>query len=188
MSAAVAPCRWGLVTLVALTCPTPAVGQTGGLQSEEAQTETESTPINEGSPVVWGRILGGIVPADMVQSAADLRVASEAAERWAVPLSRSIEAIVASMAEMSSGFDPLGHQASAKTMLRQTEIIAEQQRTIERLQQEEIDRLEAENQRLRRRLERWRKRAATKQVSDTVSSFTKPRGLSPITIPTGGLE
>lgn len=110
-------------------------------------------PAGPGAGGVWGGLLGG----DWGQAAADLRAASESAERWVLPLADTIESIAESMARMSSGFDPFGYQASAATMTRQAEIIAEQQRTIDRLREAEVRRLRAENRRLRQRLNRYRR-------------------------------
>ena len=113
-----------------------------------AQSPADPAPAGPGSGGVWGGLLG----SDWGQAAADLRAASESAERWVLPLAGTIESIAESMARMSSGFDPFGYQASAATMTRQAEIIAEQQRTIDRLREAEIRRLRAENRRLRQRL------------------------------------
>ena len=117
-------------------------------QSPAGQSPAGPAPAGPGSGGVWGGLLG----SDWGQAAADLRAASESAERWVLPLAGTIESIAESMARMSSGFDPFGYQASAATMTRQAEIIAEQQRTIDRLREAEIRRLRAENRRLRQRL------------------------------------
>ena len=92
----------------------------------------------------------------LFQSAGDLRAASESLERFGGSLERTTtdiggtsEAIAEHLAQMTSGFDPLGLQNAFKTIQQQTELIRQQQEVIYRLQQKEIQRLKRENQQLR---------------------------------------
>lgn len=53
------------------------------------------------------------------------------------------------LAQMSSGFDPLGLQNAFKTIQQQNDVIRQQHEVIYRLQQLEIQRLKQENQQLK---------------------------------------
>lgn len=88
----------------------------------------------------------------LFQSAGDLRAASESLasfgesmEKTTTNIGGTTEAVAEHLAQMSSGFDPLGLQNAFKTIQQQSEVIREQQEIIYRLQQREIQRLKREN-------------------------------------------
>jgi hypothetical protein len=92
----------------------------------------------------------------LFQSAGDLRAASESLARFGESMEKTTnniggtsEAVAEHLAQMSSGFDPLGLQNAFKTIQQQSEVIREQQDIIYRLQQREIQRLQRENQQLK---------------------------------------
>lgn len=98
--------------------------------------------------------LGGA--STLFQSAGDLRAASESLQRFGESLEKTTtdiggtsEAIAEHLAQMSSGFDPLGLQNAFKTIQQQTEVIRQQQEVIYRLQQNQIQLLKRENQQLK---------------------------------------
>lgn len=95
---------------------------------------------------------------NMAQAAADLRQAGEAFERFADAAGGIGETIAASMATMSSEFDPFGYKTAFRTIGQQTQIIQQQSQMIRELQQREIERLRDENRLLTKQLEKLRRR------------------------------
>ena len=93
---------------------------------------------------------------DMAQAAADLRNAGEAFERFAASLSGSAETIANSLATMSSEFDPFGYKTAFRTLGQQTAMLQQQRETIQSLQDREIERLQNESTRLRRKIRKLR--------------------------------
>ncbi len=92
----------------------------------------------------------------LFQSAKDLRAASESLAQFGESLQNTTanisgmaEAVAEHLAQMSSGFDPLGLQNAFKTVQEQSEVIRQQQEIIFKLQHEEIQRLRRENRQLK---------------------------------------
>jgi hypothetical protein len=79
----------------------------------------------------------------LLGAAEDLRAAAETAERISSRWATALETSTRQLAEMSDQFDPLGLKAAMQ-------IIRAQNETIQRLMEAEIQRLQAENDRLRR--------------------------------------
>lgn len=111
--------------------------------------------------------------ANLFQSAADLRAASESLARFGESLEKTTtnigdatDSVAGHMAQMSSGFDPLGLQNAFKTIQQQSEVIRQQQEIINDLHQKEIQRLKRENQQLK---------AANKAESSQPASKKKKR-------------
>lgn len=112
----------------------------------------------EGDPSE-SKISGGLSlfgGGDLFESSKNLRMAGESLERSGALLEGSadrigqiVESVSLNLAEMSAGFDPLGYQQSYRTILQQSEIIHQQQETIQRLYEKEIQRLKKENRELR---------------------------------------
>lgn len=103
--------------------------------------------------------------ASMAQVAGDLRKASEVIER----LGLSLDVIVSlgnSLATMSSEFDPFGYKTAFRTIGQQNQTIQSLQQTIQDLQSREIERLRAENARLKRNADR-RKRGDSPKSNKT---------------------
>ena len=92
----------------------------------------------------------GLSVTDWLAAANDLRVAAETAERVA----EIVRSSIFHFSEASRHFDPLGMKATAETIARQNETIARQNEVIQDLLRAEINRLEAENDRLRQELRR----------------------------------
>ena len=101
---------------------------------------------------------------EMAQAAADLRKAGEAFERFANALDGSVEVIAKSLATMSSEFDPFGYKTAFRTVGRQAEMIQQQGKIIEALQEREIERLQRENRRLKRELQKLRQPRGERQA------------------------
>lgn len=99
---------------------------------------------------------GGLFGGGMAQAAEDLRKAGEAFERFANALNGPAEVIAKSLATMSSEFDPFGYKTAFRTVGRQTEIIQQQNKIINAMQEREIERLRRENRRLKRELQNVR--------------------------------
>ena len=95
---------------------------------------------------------------DMAQAAADLRNAGEAFERFATSLGGSAETIAESLATMSSEFDPFGYKTAFRTLGQQTAMLQQQRETIQVLQERELERLQNDNTRLRRKIRKLRRR------------------------------
>jgi len=95
---------------------------------------------------------------DMAQAATDLRNAGEAFERFATSLNGAAETIAKSLATMSSEFDPFGYKTAFRTLGQQTAMLQQQRETIQALQDREIERLQDENTRLRRKIRKLRQR------------------------------
>jgi hypothetical protein len=132
---------------VMISLATSAVGQ----DKAKSDTQPGSQNAKAGAPTFSLGTAGSLL-----QSADDLRAASGALERFGESLEKTTtnigatsEAVARHLAEMSSGFDPLGLQNAFKTIQLQTEIVREQQEIINRLQQNEIRRLQRENQELK---------------------------------------
>lgn len=88
--------------------------------------------------------LAGLPPMpDWQQTARDLRLAAEMGERVSMRLADMVQALAFHASEASRHFDPLGLKTANETIARQNQLI-------EQLMQAEIDRLKAENKRLRR--------------------------------------
>lgn len=98
----------------------------------------------------------------MAQAATDLRKAGEAFERFALSMEGLGETVAASMAIMSSEFDPFGYKTAFRTLGEQAEMLRQQRDTIQELQQREIDRLRKQSKRLRKRMKRRRAQARSK--------------------------
>ena len=96
---------------------------------------------------------------EMAQAAGDLRKAAESFERLADSLDGIVQVVAESLAKMSSEFDPFGYKTAFRTLGQQTEIIQQQSELIRELQEREIDRLQSENQTLRKQLEQTQRRA-----------------------------
>jgi len=97
---------------------------------------------------------------DVAQAAADLRKAGEAFERCADSLSQTAESIAASLATMSSEFDPFGYKTAFRTLGEQSEMLRQQREIIQALQEREIHRLRRENQALKKEVQKLRKSQA----------------------------
>ena len=95
---------------------------------------------------------------DMAQAATDLRKAGEAFERFANSADGLIETICESLATMSSEFDPFGYKTAFRTVGQQAEIIQQQAKIIQALQEREIERLRNENRKLKRESQKQRQR------------------------------
>jgi hypothetical protein len=95
---------------------------------------------------------------EIAQGAADLRKAGEAFERFAKSANGTVEIIAKSLAAMSSEFDPFGYKTAFRTIGRQAEIIQQQSKAIQTLQDREIERLRRENHNLKRQLRALRKK------------------------------
>jgi len=130
-----------------ISLATSAVGQ-----DKEKPDATPGMPNKNASP---GSVsFEGV--GTLFQSAGDLRAASASLERFGESLEKTTtdiagtaEAVAEHLAQMSSGFDPLGLQNAFKTIQKQSEVIRQQQEVIYRLQQHEIQRLKRENQQLK---------------------------------------
>lgn len=95
---------------------------------------------------------------EMAQAAGDLRKAAESFERLSDSLDGMVQAVAQSLAKMSSEFDPFGYKTAFRTLGQQTEIIQQQSELIRELQQQEIERLQNENQTLRKQLKQTQPR------------------------------
>jgi hypothetical protein len=93
---------------------------------------------------------------DMAQAASDLKNAGEAFERFATSLGGAAETIATSLATMSSEFDPFGYKTAFRTLGQQTAMLQQQRETIQSLQDREIERLQSENARLRKKIQKLR--------------------------------
>ena len=100
--------------------------------------------------------------ASIAPAAADLRKASEALERFRDVLD-SLSTMTASLATMSSEFDPFGYKTAFRTLGQQTETIQQQHQMIQELQEREIARLRNENSRLKKESQKSRKRNKTRK-------------------------
>lgn len=96
--------------------------------------------------------------SEMAQAAADLRNAGEAFERFAKSLSGVAETIANSLAIMSSEFDPFGYKTAFRTLGQQSVMLQQQRETIHALQEREIQRLQDENTKLRKEVQKLRQR------------------------------
>jgi len=94
---------------------------------------------------------------EMAQAAKDMREASETLERVMNTSGGLIASIAESLATMSSEFDPFGYKTAFRTVGQQAEIIEQQRKLIDELQQREIDRLQRENRELAKELQKLRK-------------------------------
>ena len=94
----------------------------------------------------------------MAQAASDLKSAGEAFERFATSLDGAAEAIAASLATMSSEFDPFGYKTAFRTLGQQDAMLQQQRETIQALQDRELERLQSENTRLRSKIRKLRRR------------------------------
>lgn len=94
------------------------------------------------APDVVPASLAPAVP-DWRQMSQDLRLAAEMGERITMRLADVLQAVMFHASEAARQFDPLGLKAANATIDRQSVVIQE-------LMQAEIDRLKAENKRLRR--------------------------------------
>ncbi len=95
---------------------------------------------------------------EMAQAAADLRKAGEAFERFANSPDGLVGIIAKSLATMSSEFDPFGYKTAFRTVGQQAEMIQQQRKVIQALQEQEIERLKSENRELKRKLQKVRQR------------------------------
>ena len=59
---------------------------------------------------------------------------------------------------MSSEFDPFGYKTAFRTLGQQTAMLQQQRETIQVLQEREIERLQNDNTRLRRKIRKLRQR------------------------------
>ena len=104
---------------------------------------------------------------DMAQAAADLRKAGEAFERFANSADGLVETITESLATMSSEFDPFGYKTAFRTVGQQAEMIQQQGKIIQALQEQEIKRLRNENRKLKRESKKHRQRKiASRHLSE----------------------
>lgn len=101
--------------------------------------------------------------SDLLQAASDLRQAAEALARFGETvqsvsggLATSLERTAQHLAQITSGFDPLGLQAAFRVIERQHEALQEQHRRLEQLQRQQTRRLRREVRELRQELERLR--------------------------------
>ena len=108
----------------------------------------------------------------MAQAAADLRNAGEAFERFATSLGGAAETIATSLATMSSEFDPFGYKTAFRTLGQQNVMLQQQSETIRSLQDREIERLQSENARLRKKIQKLRQ-GDTSHGGDSVATLTK---------------
>ena len=106
-----------------------------------------SPPMPTPEPSASGQ---GLSVTDWLAAANDLRVAAETAERVA----EIVRSSIFHFSEASRHFDPLGMKGTAATIALQNETIARQNEVIQDLLRAEINRLEAENDRLRQELRR----------------------------------
>lgn len=97
--------------------------------------------------------IGGVAEA-----AADLRKAAEALERFANSPDGLARIIVKSLAVMSSEFDPFGYKTAFRTVGQQAEMIQQQRKIIQALQEREIERLQSQNRKLKKELQKLRQR------------------------------
>ncbi len=95
---------------------------------------------------------------EMAEVAADLRKAAEALERFAESSNGMVETIAKSLATMSSEFDPFGYKTAFHTVGQQAEMIQQQRKIIQALQEREIERLRSENRELKREIQKLRQR------------------------------
>jgi hypothetical protein len=100
---------------------------------------------------------------ELSKSAADLRAASESAERLGESAGGIAEHIAASLARMSSEFDPFGYKTAFRTLNQQANSMMQLQAKIELLQNREMQRVKAENRKLRKAIREMRD-AATSEI------------------------
>jgi hypothetical protein len=95
---------------------------------------------------------------EMAEAAADLRKAAEALERFANSPGGLVGRIAKSLATMSSEFDPFGYKTAFRTVGQQAEMIQQQRKIIQALQEREIERLQSQNRKLKKELQKLRQR------------------------------
>jgi hypothetical protein len=117
--------------------------------------------------------LGSAKAGELAQSASDLRKSAEAIQQTVALLERIMPTLgpvilgtTENMSRLSSEFDPFGYKTAFRTVQVQNEIIERQQQLIQKLQQDEINRLQGELQAVKKKGKPRKKRSPATQPSE----------------------